>query len=161
LHSINTLFSNKREHSNNLIDYETKLNSLSVQISNIQSELEAFKNEKKIINQQFYSKYYKFIQEGTWVDEQYIDPELYYIDAQSVLYESCYPAVSYTIKTVEVSLLEGYELYNYKLGDKTYVEDKEFFGDDNHVEVVVTEISRKLDSPEQDSIKTQTYKNQF
>jgi hypothetical protein len=93
------------------------------------------------------------------VSEDYMDSELYYIDSRSVLYESCYPAVIYTINTLELSQLEGYECYKYNLGDKTYAQDDEFFSEEGRVEVVVTEISHALDQPERNTIKTQTYKN--
>lgn len=161
LRTIEELSAKKRIYSKDLLEYKTSLDVLQQQITNLQSEIEAFKLEKTAINQQFYSRFYRFIQEGTWLSEDYTDPELYYIDARSVLYESCYPAVSYTINTLEISQLEGYQLYTYELGDKTYVEDEEFFGLEGRVEVVVTEMSNKLDSPKDNTIKTQTYKNQF
>jgi hypothetical protein len=31
---------------------------------------------------------------------------------------------------LELSKLPGYELFNFELGDKTYVEDPKFFGSD-------------------------------
>jgi hypothetical protein len=47
------------------------------------------------------------------------------------------------------------------LGDKTNVIDDDFFGKDKKQEVVVTEITEMLDDPTQNTIKVQTFKNQF
>jgi hypothetical protein len=113
----------------------------------LQSVVDAFTREKDSINKNFYSKYYRFIQEGTWIDESYIDDNQYYIDAQSVLYNSCYPAVSYTINVLELSQLEGYENFKFTLGETTYAYDQDFL-EEGKIEVVITETSEKLDSPE-------------
>ena len=138
-----------------------ELSILNTTIQNLENEQQILKNEKIIINKDFYSKYYRFIQEGTWISEDYIEAETYYVDAQSVLYDSCYPAVTYTINVLELSQLPGYEHFSFNLGDKTYVEDKDFFGEEGRVEVIITETSKQLDSPDQNTIKVQTYKNQF
>ena len=76
----------------------------------------------------FNTKYSRYIQEGTWTGEStYIDDDLYY-DAQNVLLESSRPSIEYTINVVDISMLTGYEDYNYKIGDITYIEDIEYFG---------------------------------
>jgi hypothetical protein len=59
--------------------------------------------------------------------------------------------------------MEEYKNYNFSLGDKTHMEDTEFFGwtwkGENKVktpyreEIVVTEFTVVLDSPEQNTIK--------
>jgi hypothetical protein len=61
----------------------------------------------------------------------------------------------------ELSQLEGYELFKFELGDKTWVIDDEFFGKDKREEVIITEISEMLDEPSKNSIKFQNFKNQF
>jgi hypothetical protein len=85
---------------------------------------------------------------------------LYYIDSLSTLYSSSRPQVNYTIDVIEISQLEGYENFKFALGDKTYVEDKEFFGwsydGSNRLyreEVIVSEVTYELDSPESNKIK--------
>lgn len=125
--------------------------------------------EKERLNKTFYHKYSRFIQEGSWISEDYIDDELYYLDAESTLYTSSQPMISYNIEVLELSQVEGYEGYNFGLGDKTYVEDTEFFGwvfrDGDKTpykeEVVVSEITINLDSPEKNRLKVQNYKTQF
>jgi hypothetical protein len=62
---------------------------------------------------------------------------------------------------IEISKLPGYEDFSYGLGDKTFVEDKEFFGSDAKVEVVLTETTDNLDDPTKNKLKIQTFKNQF
>jgi hypothetical protein len=37
--------------------------------------------ELNALNKQFYVKYARFIQEGTWTSEDYWDDDLYYLDA--------------------------------------------------------------------------------
>jgi hypothetical protein len=101
----------------------------------------------------FFEKYSRFIQEGTWISEEYVDDEKYYADALSVMYNSCYPKVSYTINVIAISSLEGYEDFVFKLGDKTYAIDPEFFGEDAKEEVVITEIIESLDDPNANQIK--------
>lgn len=125
--------------------------------------------QKEELNYKFYQKYSKYIQEGSWISEDYMDDNLYYLDAESVLYTSAFPEVSYTIDVIELSQLEGYENYNFSVGDKTYIEDVEFFGYKTidyvktpyQEEVIVSEASYNLDSPESNQIKIQNYKTQF
>ena len=130
----------------------------------------------------FYSKYSRFLQEGTWNSDDYIDDELYYLDAQKVSTTSAQPKVTYTIQVMDVEPLDYSELilahdytgYGFGVGDKTYIEDTEFFGyryanvegagaiaTPIQEEVIVSQISRYLDNPEQDQITIQNYKTQF
>jgi hypothetical protein len=102
--------------------------------------------------------YSRFIQEGTWIEEKYSDDEEYYIDAQSTMYNSCFPQTTYTINVIELSKMPGYENFVFGLGDKTYVEDVEFFGYNQfgspyREEIVLTEIKEDLDNPTKNSIK--------
>lgn len=128
-------------------------------------EITWLQESKNALNKLFYSNYSRFIQEGTWIDEQYYDDEKYYIDSLSVMYNSCYPQVAYTINTNEISQIEGYEDFKFELGDRTYVEDGEFFGYTNGVpnreKVIISEKSENLDDPTKSSNKVQNFKNQF
>lgn len=133
----------------------------------LEQEIKTVAQTKLDINKNFYKKYSRFIQEGSWIKEDYYDDNLYYIDALSTLYTSSRPQVKYTIDVVEVSQLEDYEDLTFALGDKTYIEDKEFFGysyDGQRLyreEVIVTEVSVELDQPESNKITVQNYKTQF
>lgn len=136
----------------------------------ITETLEDSASTKRALNLQFYKKYSRFIQEGSWIKEDYVDDNLYYLDAENTLRNSATPKVSYNISVLELSQIPEYENYKFELGDKTYIEDTEFFGwtwSANGVqspyqeEIVVSEISIVLDSPEQNTIKVQNYKTQF
>jgi hypothetical protein len=58
-------------------------------------------------------------------------------------------------------MYSGFELYDFKLGDITYIEDPEFFGYSRtkpgatpyREQVVVSEITVELDAPEKTQIK--------
>ena len=146
-------------------------------IIGIEDEVNDLLEEKRLIINAFQNKYNRFISEGTWNSTDYIDPELYYLDALQVSNTSAQPAVSYTINVVEVSQLEGLELYSFDAGDKTYIEDTEFFGWANvnvgteeepkfvltpaREEVIVSEVEWHLDSPEENVITVQNYKTRF
>ena len=117
----------------------------------------------------FNNKYGRFIQEGTWNSTDYIDSERYYLDALQVSNTSAQPEVTYTINVIEVSQLEGLELYTFDVGDKSFVEDTEFFGWTNingnltpaREEVIVSEIEWHLEEPNENTITVQNYKTRF
>lgn len=125
--------------------------------------------QKEVLHRAFYKKYSRFLQEGSWISEDYIDDNLYFLDAQSTLATSSKPKITYNISVLELSQLEGYENYTFALGDKTTIEDTEFFGwvwidgvqTPYREEIVVTELTIMLDQPEQNQIKVQNYKTQF
>ena len=117
----------------------------------------------------FNRKYSDYIQEGTWSSTDYIDSNLYYLDALQVSNTSAQPVLTYTINVVEISELEGFEWYKFDVGDKTYVEDTEFFGwtKVNGVltpiqeEVIVAEVEWHLDEADKNTITVQNYKTRF
>ena len=127
--------------------------------------------EKERLHRKFYKKYSRFLQEGSWISEDYIDDNLYYLDAQSTLHTSSQPKITYNISVLELSQLEGYENFEFALGDKTTMIDTEFFGwyydqitglkTPYKEEIIVTEMTAMLDSPEQNQIKVQNFKTQF
>jgi hypothetical protein len=116
--------------------------------------------KKRALNLQFYKKYSRFLQEGSWIKEDYVDPNLYYLDSESTLHTSAQPKVTYNISVVDVSPLKDYEGYDFDIGDKTFIEDPEFFGwssvDETapyREEIIISEITTELDSPEKNQIK--------
>ena len=130
------------------------------------TELEDTLNEKTALNNEFHNKYSQFIQEGTWTSNEYYDPNLYYEAATMVSFTSAFPQISYTINVIEISQVEGFAPYTFKIGDKTYVEDVEFFGyDDKHrpykEEIVVSQVKINLDDPSQNTLTVRNYKTQF
>lgn len=151
----------KQEAQKKLAILQPQQASLKARTEALQNEIDNYQTQKDTLNHNFYTKYYRFIQEGTWVKEDYIDDEKYYVDAQAALYNSCYPRVTYTINVMEISQLPGYEYFTFDLGDITYAEDSELFGEEGRAEVVITELSQNLDNPSKNTIRVQTYKNCF
>lgn len=142
-----------------LDQYRLKYNTLS-------NSLKIIQEQKEKINSDFHKKYFAFIQEGTWTSSDYWDPELYYQAANMVLYTSSFPQVSYTINVLELSQIEGFEPYKFKIADKTYIEDTEFFGYDSKgrpykEDIVISQVKQNFDDPSQNTITVQNYKTQF
>lgn len=151
-------------YNKNGISYQglrEQIDDKEAEITKLSDEIETLKQYKQQLNKLFYTKYSRFIKEGTWIDEKYVDDDKYYIDAQSVMYNSCYPQVAYTINVVALDALLGHEDFVLELGDKTYVIDPDFFGQDCQEEVTINEIIENLDNPDKDQIKVQNFKNQF
>ena len=124
----------------------------------------------KLINElskDFYCKYEPFLKEGTWSDSNYISDNAYYFGAKEVAAEGAIPKVEYNIQVVDLHVLPGYEDYIFNIADTTYVEDVGMFGMNpvtgfpNRLKVMISGISRVLDSPKDDSIKVQNFTTQF
>ena len=94
----------------------------------IKDVMEELLNEKDEVEAKFYKKYSRYIQEGTWTSSDYIDNELYYLDALNISNVSAQPKVSYELSVKEISELPGFENYVFDVGDKSYIEDTQFFG---------------------------------
>lgn len=153
------------DSSNNKLQGTSGLNSAITAKENAikgkEQQRDTLLNHKKILNKLFYTRFSRFIQEGTWVSEEYVDDDKYYNDALSVIYNSCRPQVAYTINVIELSAIPGYEMFTYELGDRTYMVDPDFFGNEEPHGVTISEINENLDDPNQNTIKVQNYKNQF
>lgn len=142
--------------------------NINEQIAETEEDISNLVKEKKILNLQFYKRYSRFLQEGSWIDEDYIDHNKYYLDAQSVLYNSAFPQVQYTINVIDLMVLDEYRHYTYSLGDMTTIEDVEFFGYSDYEtrtphkqKVIITEIVTNFDDPRNNKITIQNFKSQF
>lgn len=170
---LRNLMTQRQHNSAILTTYEDiikNLNELNTEYQkkydNLIKALDSYTIKKNMLTKEFYKKYSKYIREGTWISEDYYDEDLYYLDAQMVLYTSAFPQINYTINVIEISEIEGFEPYTFKNGDKTYMEDTEFFGWDSKgrpykEEIVISEVLYHLDDPSQNTIKVQNYKTQF
>ena len=145
------------------------ISSADETIAFTQQELDNLSTQIKEAHLKFYKKYSRFIQEGSWIDDKYVDDNLYYIDAVELAYRSARPKVTYTISVARLSGLDEFKNKVFHLGDITHVEDKEFFGvitKDNvttpHKElVIISELTSNFEEPSKDSIKVQNYKSSF
>ena len=171
---VNELIKLLGQLNTNLISTSNKLNTLEQAISNLETKQLTFINQQKALiesindlHNNFYKKYARYIQEGTWQDENYIDDDKYYLDGLQVAYTSSRPQVSYDINIVRLNYLEDYSSKKFSTGDLCYVEDKEFFnfvttdGTPYKLKIVISEITSFFDTPEKDTIKVQNYKTQF
>ena len=142
----------KEIYENKLIDLYTK-----------SDEMVRMKNG---LNALFFKKYYRFIQEGSWKDDNYMDDTLYYLDALAVARTSAFPKVTYDIQVIDLENLNDYKGYNFGIGDKTYIEDTEFFGytlsgKPYQEETIVTKLEYHLDDSSKNKITVTNYKTQF
>ena len=160
----------KVKNYNKLVNQLTaSINRLSEQIEKKTDEQKALIEEAELLDEKFYKKYFRFIQEGSWTSQDYIDDNLYFLDAQSVAYTSSRPQISYNISVIRISNQEGFENKIFKLGDITYVQDTEFFGYTyiNQVKtpykekVLVSNVTSYFDEPSKDTFTVQNYKTQF
>lgn len=149
---------------------EASVNELIEVVKGYKEDLEAKANEKKALENAFYQKFSRFIQEGSWTSQDYIDPNLYYLDARSVAYTSSRPKISYNISVIRLNALDEYKGKKFNVGDISFIEDKEFFGyikgedawkTPYHEKVLISESTSWFDSPEKDTFTIQNYKTQF
>ena len=146
-----------------------QLGGLKIQVKDAEEAQKQIVDNIKALNLKFYTKYGRYIQEGTWQSEEYMDDNLYYLDALDVAYTSSRPQVSYDISVLRVSSLEDFENKQFHIGDIAFVQDTEFFGyvyikgvkTPYKEKVLISEITSYLDEPEKDVIKVQNYKTQF
>lgn len=139
--------------------YESKLKDLYAESDNMY-------RMKNNLNLMFFKKYYRFIQEGSWKDDNYIDDTLYYLDALAVARTSAFPKVTYDIQVIDLENLDDYKGYSFNIGDKTYIEDTEFFGYTQskkpyQEETIVTKLEYHLDDASKNKITVTNYKTQF
>lgn len=159
----NTITKNSRQ-INNLIDSVTKLQNYIDQNTATQKTLIG---NIEILHNKFFQKYARFIQEGTWQDNSYIDDDKYYLDAVDVAYTSSRPQLQYDINVMRLTSLEDFSSKKFDVGDICYVVDRDFFGysadgiTPYKLKIIISEITSFFDNPEKDTIKVQNYKTQF
>ena len=154
--------------------YENNVKFLTEQVASITSDLKTAEEAQtasleKInkLHKKFFNKYSHYIQEGTWTSEDYIDSNLYYLDAQSVAYTSSRPQVSYNISVLRLSSLEDFKNKIFNVGDISYIQDTEFFGYEADrktpykEQVIISEVSSFFEEPDKDFFTVQNYKTQF
>ena len=161
---------NLESYRNSLEQLERSVNNLSTIIKDAETENKERLVEKEKLEEAFYKKFSRFIQEGSWTSQDYIDENLYYLDARSIAYTSSRPKVSYNISVIRLSALDEYKGKKFNVGDISFIEDKEVFGYFNGIDgwktpyrekVLISEKTSYFDSPEKDSFVVQNYKTQF
>lgn len=165
-----TTQNNLESYRESLILLDSSVKALTNLVTDEEKENEKIVEEKKALESTFYQKFSRFIQEGSWTSQDYIDPNLYYLDARSIAYTSSRPKISYNISVIRLNALDEYKGKKFNVGDISFIEDKEFFGyikgDDAwktpyHEKVLISESTSWFDSPEKDTFTIQNYKTQF
>lgn len=171
---VQTLVNDRSTVQKTIKDYQNLDDEIKISIKSLEDYIESktvrqneIIEELIALNKQFYTKYARFIQEGTWSSEDYWNDDLYYLDAIQVAYTSSRPQISYEINVLRLSDTEDYSSKVFQLGDISFIQDVEYFGylDDKITpykeQVILTEITSFFDTPDKDSIKVQNYKTQF
>lgn len=165
-----TTQNNLESYRESLALLDSSVNALTKLVTDEEKENEKIIEEKKVLENAFYQKFSRFIQEGSWTSQDYIDPNLYYLDARSVAYTSSRPKISYSISVIRLNALDEYKGKKFNVGDISFIEDKEFFGyikgedawkTPYHEKVLISESTSWFDSPEKDTFTIQNYKTQF
>lgn len=163
--TYSTLNNNIKAYQKQLDGLQKSINKLNADIETLETEQETLLENNRILHEKFNNKYSRYIQEGSWISEDYIDDDLYYMDGISVAYTSSRPQVSYNISILRLSALEKFKNKIFHLGDISYIEDTEFFGYVNGTPyrelVLISEITSNFDEPTQDKITVQNYRTQF
>jgi DNA polymerase/3'-5' exonuclease PolX len=113
LASVATLTAANEEAYNEYTKYTQNLENAQAEYDSIQERLADIATATKEVEKEFYTKYSRYIQEGSWIDDNYMDDDLYYLDALSVLYQSAYPKVTYSFTPLDLKYLEGYEDFDF------------------------------------------------
>ena len=171
---VQTLMNTIAQLQNTIDKNRLQIQNLSSSIDILETYLlERVERQKQIIvitedlHTRFFKKYVRYLQEGTWQDNGYIDDNKYYLDAVDVAYTSSRPQLQYEINVMRLSALEDFSSKVFNVGDICYIQDREYFGYNNDgitpykLKIIISEITSFFDSPEKDIIKVQNYKTQF
>jgi hypothetical protein len=74
-----------------LTELQEAFKTITEDYNELQSSAAQLIEYKHCLYEEFYKKFGRFINEGTWISEEYIDDNQYYVDSLSTLYHSCYP----------------------------------------------------------------------
>lgn len=115
---------NQIQFTSELADANTLLTRCKSRKAAIEIEQEELIANKKELDAEFFQRYHRFIQEGTWIDEKYTDDDLYFYDARSIGYESAMPKVTYQMNVIDIAALpqfNNHETGNYNLGSSSKI----------------------------------------
>lgn len=171
--TVNELVKTIGQLNGNIQEDQAKLNTLSAAVTGLKNHILLLDTARKAaifqleaLHEAFFKKYSRYIQEGVWQSNDYIDDDKYYLDALDVAYTSSRPKIQYDINVIRLNYLEDFTSKKFNVGDICYIQDKDFFGSlvdgsPFKLQIVISEITSYFDSPEKDVIKVQNYKTQF
>ena len=158
-----------------ILNYENYTN-VTTQIEKLEKIVETYNSRIALLKEQkistellFNNKYQPYIREGVWNSEQYADDDLYYLNAVNVLNNSSKPKLTYTINVIDLSPLEKYRVYQFKVGDRAFIQDEEFFGGKyvdgiyvlNREQIIFNEINYNLTDPSKNTYSVKNYKSNY
>ena len=143
-----------------------KYNQATAQLAIAKKQLTRITDRKSELSDLFAQRYARYIQEGNWTSSDYIDSDKYYTDALKVSNDGAKPNVSYSFSAIDLYALPEYSHYKFRIGDRTWVEDPDYFGYEEdgtpyHESVIITEMNFDLDNPSQSTFSVQNYSNKF
>lgn len=141
-------------------------NRVSAQLAAAKKQLAKIVTRKQELERKFNQRYARYIQEGNWTSSDYIDSDSYYADALKVSNDGAKPNVTYNFTAIDLYALPEYKDYKFCIGDRTWVEDTEYFGYEEdgtpyHESVILTEINYDLDNASASTFAVQNYSNKF
>lgn len=141
-------------------------NRVSAQLAAAKKQLTKIVTRKQELERKFNQRYARYIQEGNWTSSDYIDSDSYYADALKVSNDGAKPNVNYNFTAIDLYALPEYKDYKFRIGDRTWVEDTEYFGYEEdgtpyHESVILTEINYDLDNAAASTFAVQNYSNKF
>lgn len=138
-------------------------------LDNLTAQYNKYMRRKTRATRVFEYKYARYINEGTWSADGYIDSDLYYADATRALSVSCMPRVEYSLSAMDLTKIANPldptdvnwgKSFIYDVGDSTYVRDYELFGDTEQ-RVMVAERKIYVDLDKSDDIELRNYETRF
>lgn len=155
-------------------DAQTSATQKKSVIDKLEDQLITITNKKKELNKKFLNLYSRFISEGSWTGDNYLDADSYYYGALQVAIENSRPSVEYSISVTDLSnsiiISNGekttYDELQFSLGDKTYVIDTDFFYNNSsntpyREPIVITAIENHIDNEISSTITVSNYKSNF
>ena len=171
---VQALLNAHAEVQNEINKQSTQLTNAKAALTKLQSYINSLISRQATLltnlnnkHKEFNNKYSTYLMEGTWQDDNYIDPNEYFLDGLNVAYTSSRPQLSYSINVMRLSSLSDFSSKVFNLGDICYMQDREFFGylsdkiTPYKEKILVSKISSFFDQPERDVITVQNYKTRF
>ena len=158
----NNLYATVKKERQELTNITEEVNVLLEEYNNLLEQ----KNRKL---EWFEKKYHRFILEGQWSGQDYIEPDTYYLDATRAMATSCMPKVSYSSTVIDLSnLCNPYDPtdedwgkdFIYDVGDTTYIKDEELFGNLEQ-KSMISEINVNIDTSKPDDITLTNFETRF
>jgi phage minor structural protein len=141
---------------------QSQLTTYNNNLSTYNSNLTTYRGQKTSAENTFKTVLDEFIREGVYNNSNYVDAQSLYDDAVDTLNKVCLPKVEYSMSILDLSVLTGYELEKFNLGDIIGIVDEPLLlGIDSPVLAKITEIVRYIDDSRKNSIQIANFRGAF